>query len=98
MILFFTIYKGACMSPVLKLREHDEKKEILFELKYQLSLTTRQRFEMMTKKSKEIKDLLEKSGHRKPFEIIKRTEGSGRPDIAEYEEADIKKKKGLKDK
>ena len=72
MILFFTIYKGACMSPVLKLREHDEKKEILFELKYQLSLTTRQRFEMMMKKSKEIKDLLEKSGHRKPFEIIKR--------------------------
>jgi hypothetical protein len=68
------------MSPVLKLREHDEKKEILFELKYQLSLTTRQRFEMMTKKSKEIKDLLEKSGHRKPFEIIKRTEGSGRPE------------------
>ena len=60
------------MSPVLKLREHDEKKEILFELKYQLSLTTRQRFEMMMKKSKEIKDLLEKSGHRKPFEIIKR--------------------------
>ena len=61
------------MSPVLKLREHDEKKEILFELKYQLSLTTRQRFEMMMRKSKEIKDLLEKSGHRKPFEIIKRT-------------------------
>jgi len=60
------------MSPVLKLSEHDEKKEILFELKYQLSLTTRQRFEMMMKKSKEIKDLLEKSGHRKPFEIIKR--------------------------
>ena len=61
------------MSPVLKLREHDEKKEILFELKYQLSLTTRQRFEMMTKRSKEIKELLEKSGHRKPSEIIKRT-------------------------
>ncbi len=58
------------MSPVLKLREHDEKKEILFELKYLMSLTTRQRFEMMMKKSKEIKDLLEKSGHRKPFEII----------------------------
>mgnify|MGYP001591763480 FL=1 len=71
------------MSPVLKLREHDEKKEILFELKYQLSLTTRQRFEMMTKKSKEIKDLLEKSGHRKPSEIIKRTEGSGRPEEIE---------------
>lgn len=71
------------MSPVLKLREHDEKKELLFELKYQMSLTTRQRFEMMTKKSKEIKDLLEKSGHRKPSEIIKRMEGSGRPEEIE---------------
>jgi hypothetical protein len=61
------------MSPILKLDRHNEKKEILFELKYLMSLTTRQRFEMMIKKSKEIKDLLEKSGHRKPFEIIKRT-------------------------
>ena len=71
------------MSPVLKLREHDEKKELLFELKYQMSLTTRQRFEMMMKKSKEIRDLLEKSGHRTPFEIIKRTEGSGRTEEIE---------------
>lgn len=60
------------MSPILKLDKHNEKKEILFELKYQLSLSTRQRFEMMLKKSKEIKDLLKKSGHRKPFGIIKR--------------------------
>lgn len=61
------------MGTVLKLDDHNEKKEILFELKYQLSLTIRQRFEMMFKKTKEIKRLLEKSGHRKPFEIIKRT-------------------------
>jgi hypothetical protein len=61
------------MGTVLKLDDHNEKKEILFELKYQLSLTIRQRFEMMFKKTKEIKSLLEKSGHRKPFEIIKRT-------------------------
>lgn len=60
------------MSPVLKLYKHDEAKEIMFELKYLLSLTTRQRFEMMFKKSKEMISLLEKNGHRKPFEIIKR--------------------------
>ncbi len=61
------------MSPVLKLDKYDEAKEMNFELKYLLSLTTHQRFEMMFKKTKEMIDLLEKSGHRKPFEIIKRT-------------------------
>ena len=61
------------MSPVLKLERHNEEKEILFELKYQLSLTTRQRFAMMFEKTKEIKGLLRENGHRKPFEIIKRT-------------------------
>jgi hypothetical protein len=61
------------MSSVLKLDRYNEKKEITFELKFQMSLTTRQRFEMMFKKTEEIKKLLEKSGHRKAFEIIKRT-------------------------
>ena len=40
------------MGPVLKLDRHDEVKESMFELKYLLSLTTRQRFEMMLKKNK----------------------------------------------
>jgi len=61
------------MSSVLKLDRYNEKKEITFELKFQMSLTTRQRFEMMFKKTEEIKKSLEKSGHRKAFEIIKRT-------------------------
>jgi hypothetical protein len=61
------------MSPVLKLSEHDEKKEILFELKYQLSLTTRQRFEMMFKRTEELRKLMRKSGSRKTVQIIKRT-------------------------
>jgi hypothetical protein len=61
------------LSPVLKLDKHNEEKEIEFELKYLLSLTTHQRFEMMFKKSKEIRKLLEKSGYRKTPEIIKRT-------------------------
>jgi len=51
----------------------DEEKELDFELAYQLSLTTQQRFEMMFEKSRVLKELLIKHGHRKPFEIIKRT-------------------------
>jgi adenylate cyclase class IV len=62
------------MSSVLKLDRYNEKKEITFELKFQMSLTTRQRFEMMFKKTEEMRELLEKSGHRKAFEIIKRTQ------------------------
>jgi hypothetical protein len=61
------------MSPVLKIKRDNEAREILFELRYQMSLTSHERFELMFKKTKEIKELLEKSGHRKPFEIIKRT-------------------------
>ena len=60
------------MSHILKLKNHNPKKEIEFELKYLSSLTVKERFEMMLKKSKEIINLLEKNGHRKPFEIIKR--------------------------
>ena len=61
------------MISILKLDKHNEKEETIFELKFQMSLTTRQRFEMMFKKTEEIKELLEKSGHRKTFEIVKRT-------------------------
>lgn len=61
------------MSPVLKLSNHDEKKEILFELKYQLSLTTRQRFKMMFKRTEELRRLMGKSGSRKTVQVIKRT-------------------------
>jgi hypothetical protein len=61
------------MSSILKLHRHNEKAEITFELKFQMSLTTRQRFEMMFKKTEEMRKLLEQSGHRKAFEIIKRT-------------------------
>lgn len=61
------------MKSILKLDRHNEKEEIIFELKFQMSLTTHQRFEMMFKKTEEMKKLLEKSGYRKAFEIIKRT-------------------------
>lgn len=61
------------MSPILKLKRHNSKKEIDFELKYLRSLSVKQRFELMFKKSQEMISQLEKNGHRKPFEIIKRT-------------------------
>lgn len=61
------------MSPVLRLSEHDEKKELLFELKYQLSLSTRQRFEMMFKRTEELRKLVGKGGSRKTIQVIKRT-------------------------
>ena len=60
------------MSPILKLDEDDEEKEIDFELNYQLSLTAQQRFRMMFQKSKELAEMMVKNGHRRPSEIIKR--------------------------
>ena len=61
------------MRGILKLDGHNTKEEIDFELKYLRSLSVKKRFEMMFKKTKEIVELLERHGHRKPFEIIKRT-------------------------
>lgn len=58
---------------ILKLNQHSPKKEIEFELEFLKSLSVKQRFNMMFKKTKEIVALLEKSGHRRPFKIIKRT-------------------------
>ena len=61
------------MATILKTDGHDEEKELDFELAYQATLTTQQRFELMFRKSREIAEALLKHGHRKPFEIIKRT-------------------------
>ena len=60
------------MANILKLKRHNTKKEIEFELKFLKSLSIKKRFEMMHKKTQEIINLLEKSGHKRPFEIIKR--------------------------
>ena len=57
---------------VLKLKKHDEKKEIDFELKYLRSLTTRERFEMMFKRSGQVARLLKRNGRRKTTKVIKR--------------------------
>ena len=58
--------------PILKLNKPDPDKEIEFELNYLKSLTTKQRFQMMFKKTKEIHNLLKNHGYRKTTQIIKR--------------------------
>lgn len=61
------------MAGILKLNKHDPEKEIEFELRCLKTLSVRKRFEMMVRKTKEMVRLLEKSGHRRPFTVIKRT-------------------------
>lgn len=58
---------------VLKLEKNNESQEIEFELDYLTSLTTRQRFQMMLQKSREMALLLKRNGRRKSTQVIKRT-------------------------
>ena len=64
--------KKANDKGLLFLKKDDEKKEIEFELRYLLSLTVHERFQLMQTKSREMLNLLEQNGHRKTAEIIKR--------------------------
>ena len=61
------------MGQILKLDKHDEDREIEFELNYLSSLTVKQRFTMMFKKTNEMRSLLNNRGNRKNTQIIKRT-------------------------
>ena len=63
------------MSPVLKVAvdESAEELELEFELTYQRSLTTAERFEMMWAKSRLMAEELLRRGHRRPVEIAKRS-------------------------
>ncbi|MFC1620670.1 hypothetical protein ACFL2G_00045 [Candidatus Omnitrophota bacterium] len=61
------------MKNVLKLTNHSSKKEIEFELRFLKSLSVKERFNLMFKKTEEMLELLRKSGHRRPSQIIKRT-------------------------
>ena len=58
---------------VLKLEKDDENREIDFELSYLKSLTIKERFLLMQKKSDEMKKMMAKHGYRKSAEIIKRS-------------------------
>lgn len=57
---------------ILVLKDSDEEKELEFELEYLASLSLQQRFAMMQQKSKELLTNLEKNGHRRTSQIIKR--------------------------
>jgi hypothetical protein len=62
-------------SGVLKIEPQAEceDQELDFEINYQRTLTTQQRFELMFRKSREIMEVMLRHGHRKPVEIVKRT-------------------------
>ncbi|MCJ7812000.1 hypothetical protein MUP95_01600 [bacterium] len=58
---------------VLKIEQHDEEREIAFELAYQKTLTVQQRLDMLEERRTFFQRQLLRYGHRKPFEIIKRS-------------------------
>lgn len=60
------------MSPILKLRRDNERKEIDFELNFLVSLSTEERFQMMFNKSNEMRQLLGKNARGRTTQIIKR--------------------------
>ena len=62
------------MSRVLKLDPlaASEERELEFELDFQQSLTTAERFQMMFRKSREMAEELLRRGHRRPVEVVKR--------------------------
>ncbi|MCP5107927.1 MAG: hypothetical protein GY950_31350 [bacterium] len=63
---------GEKVKRTLLIKGHNEEAEIDFELQYLLSLNVRERFMLMEKKSKEMKNLLVAHGHGRTPGIIKR--------------------------
>jgi len=59
---------------ILILRDSNEEKEIEFELRYLSTLSLEQRYSLMLEKTQELKNNLEKNGHRKTPQIIKRNQ------------------------
>ena len=57
---------------VLQADEHDELKELQFELDFQSTLTLQERFNIMFQMSNIVKRMLIQNGHRKPVEIAQR--------------------------
>jgi hypothetical protein len=58
---------------IYKSNINDHDAELRFELEFLASLSVDERFEMMIRRSNEIKDMLIKNGHRRPVEIVKRS-------------------------
>jgi hypothetical protein len=61
------------MPPIYKIGPNDEVDELELELEFQRSLTVEQRYTMMINASRSILRILIDNGHKKPFEIVKRT-------------------------
>lgn len=61
------------MPPIYKIGPNEEVDELELELEFQRSLTVEQRYKMMIEASRTILRMLIDNGHKKPFEIIKRT-------------------------
>lgn len=59
--------------PILKTRANNDRGEIEFELNFLSALTTRQRFEMMFRKSREVASLLKRNGRRTASQVVKRS-------------------------
>ncbi len=55
---------------ILKLTADDPERELEFELAYLRSLTTRERFDLMLRKSRELVESLARHGHRKPVAVF----------------------------
>jgi hypothetical protein len=55
------------------LDDDDTDKSLEFELKFQRTLTTAERFKMMFCQSDKMKEILIRNGYRRPIEIIERT-------------------------
>jgi len=63
------------MSFILKVGrdEQDGKRELEFELDYLATLTVQERFEMMFRRSRQMREMLERHGHPRVAEIFKRS-------------------------
>jgi hypothetical protein len=59
--------------PIYKIGPDDKIDEVALELEYQATLTVEQRYTMMIKASRTLLKMMIDYGHKKPFEIIKRT-------------------------
>ncbi len=58
---------------ILILKKDDPQKELEFEIKFQLSLTTAQRYEIMDKLVKDGLEIIQKRGYSKTPKIITRS-------------------------
>lgn len=60
---------------ILCLEKDDPEKELDFEVRWQLSLSRKERFDMMFERSRQVRGMLRRHGHSTPPTIVKRTSG-----------------------